>query len=234
VTIKETSTRFDTVRVNKWPSSTLAGWQWYGVVVEGVSHPARNCILHFCINALNIYCIFPYTRQPLLLASLKPTRLFPKSQPMEYFKSIHHVCWMYLNQIAISANLSLHRKYTSKFMELRTVSAEIPDTTNLHAHKMSASTTSSHVKQITLLVIQPSHLFHKYKKDLWFTFNYIWLKLGSLRTYSTITLATKLTTTKCYQAQRRSILPTLYIPTSIATKGLNPTESAGHGLRTYR
>jgi hypothetical protein len=75
VTVKETSKWSDTVRVNKWPSSTFAGWRRYGVVMEGVSHPARNCIFHFSINALNIYCIFPYTRQPLLLASLKPTRL---------------------------------------------------------------------------------------------------------------------------------------------------------------
>ena len=131
---------------------------------------------------------------------------------MEYFKFIHHAgcIWIEVKSLQtcsytgnIPPNLWNSKQYVRNL---------IPDTTNLHAHKMSASTTSSHVKQITLLVIRPSLLFHECKKDLRFPLNNIWLKLGSLRTYKTITLATKFTTMQRHQAQRRSILPTLIIP----------------------
>jgi len=50
------------------------------------------CILHFSMTVLNIYCTFTFTQQTILLASLKNRPLlFPKSQAVEYFKSIHHL-----------------------------------------------------------------------------------------------------------------------------------------------
>jgi len=47
-TFKETSRSLIQERVNTWPSSMLTWWwrRWWlcGVITEGVSHPARNCV----------------------------------------------------------------------------------------------------------------------------------------------------------------------------------------------
>jgi hypothetical protein len=173
--------------------------------MEGVLKPAHNCILHFNINALNIYCIFPYTRQTLLLASLKPTRnLFLNlkqwniSNPYIMYVRCTWIEVQSLQTSSYTGNIPPNlrnakqyvRKLNSRYYELaRTQYVRFN-------HKQPRQANYS----ICNLVIHPSHLFHESKKDLRFPLNNIWLKLGSLRTYRTITKATKLTTTNHHQA----------------------------------
>jgi hypothetical protein len=83
-------------------------------------------ILHFSTSSLNIHSIFPYTKQLLLLSSLKPTPLLflnPKQWniPNPY---IMYVLCVHLYRIAISAHLLLHRKYTCKSVELQKIRAQ--------------------------------------------------------------------------------------------------------------
>ena len=78
------------------------------------------CIKYFSVTALNIHCILPSTQQPQLLASLKPTWLLflnPKQWNISNPYTIYVLC-VHLYRSAISANLFLHRKYTSRSMEL--------------------------------------------------------------------------------------------------------------------
>jgi len=87
---------------------------------------------------------------------------------------------------------------------------------------MSAYTTRNHVKQSTLLAIHPSHLLQEFKLDRKSPINNIRSTLWPLLTYSTAAKATNLTTKNTKQAQRRSILLTLFMSLSIAAKRLNP------------
>ena len=88
--------------------------------------PVIVFILQFSINPLNIYRTFPYTQQPLLLATLTPTQLLLLN-PKQYNISnpdIMYVLCVHLYRTAISTNLFLHRKYTSKPTELQTIIAQ--------------------------------------------------------------------------------------------------------------
>jgi hypothetical protein len=66
-----------------------------------------------------------YTTTAIICQSEAHATYIPKQETMEYFKSVHHVCKRCLYRSAISTNLFLHRKYTSKFMELQTMRTQI-------------------------------------------------------------------------------------------------------------
>jgi len=94
--------------------------------MEGVSLPARNCILHVSLKALNIYCIFPYTQQQPYLASLKPTRLLllnPKQWNISnpYITYVSCVCAFVSKCNICKLVPKPEKKNTSKSMELETI-----------------------------------------------------------------------------------------------------------------
>ena len=128
-TFKETSRSLIQEWVDKWPSSMLTRWRrwWCGAVMAFDTLRVTVRILHFSINSLNIYCIFPYTQQPLLLASQKPTRLLFLNPKQWNILNPHimYVLCVHLYRSAISANLFLHRKYTSKSMGIQTMREKI-------------------------------------------------------------------------------------------------------------
>jgi hypothetical protein len=80
-------------------------------------------ILHFSINALNIYCMFPYTQQPPLLANLKTSLLLFPNPKQRNISNPHimRVLGVHLYRSTIPANLFLHRIYTFKSMEIQTI-----------------------------------------------------------------------------------------------------------------
>jgi hypothetical protein len=95
-TFKETSRSLIQEWVNKWPSSMLTRWRrwWCGVVMEGVSHPARNCsYLIFQYKGAKYLLHIPlYSSAAIISQPQTYATSIPKSEAMEYFKSIYHVC----------------------------------------------------------------------------------------------------------------------------------------------
>jgi len=119
----------------------------------------------------------------------------PKSQATEYFKSVHHVRKLYSYQCVIPTNLFLHRKYTSKSMELQTMRAHIKfQILRTGTYTMFSYTTRSHDQQSTPLEIHPSHFFHECKIDHMFPLNNIWTKYWTIHTYITTPQARNLIT----------------------------------------
>ena len=172
--------------------------------MEGVSHPTHNCILHISINALNIYCIFPYTRQPLLLASLKLTRLLflnPKQWNISNPYIMYVGCmWIDVQSLQTSSyagnthpNLWKSKQYVRKLNSRYYELARAQNVRFNHKQPRQANYSIDNSSKSLITRMQK-------KKDLRFPLNNIWLKHGSLRTYSTTTHATKLSTMKSHQA----------------------------------
>ena len=158
----------------------------------------------------------------------------PKSQATEYFKSVHHVCKLYSYQCVISTNLFLHRKYTSKSMELQTMRAHIKfQILRTGTYRIFSYTTRSHDQQSTPLVIHRSHFFLEGKIDHMFPLNNIWTKYWTIHTYITTPQATNLTITNTTTVSVAScnaihndelVWP---VATSITTKRLDPHRLSG-------
>jgi hypothetical protein len=107
----------------------LRRWRrwWCSVVMDGVRHSARNCAyLTFQHKGAKYLLHIPlYPTTAITSRSQAYATSSPKSQTMEYFKSTHHVRVVYLYRSAISANLLLHWKYTSKSMVIQTMRTKI-------------------------------------------------------------------------------------------------------------
>ena len=141
--------------------------------------------VHFSINALNFYCIFPYNKQPLLLASLKPTRLLflnPKQWNISnpYIIYVGYVFLTKCNTCKLVPTPEICLQIYGTPNNVRTNSG--PDTTNVNVNKKSA-------------YITHSHFFQECKTDLRFPLNNVRSTLWSLCICSTIAQSTKLTTT---------------------------------------
>ena len=101
-TFKETSRSLIQERVNTWPSSMLTFWRrwWWlcGVVMDGVSHPARNCAqLTFQYKGAKYLLYIPlYPATAIFSQSQAYGTSIPKSKAIEYFISIHHVCSVWI------------------------------------------------------------------------------------------------------------------------------------------
>jgi hypothetical protein len=228
-TIKETSISLIPGRVNKWPISMIARlrrrlrlrlrlrllllrrrrrrwwwwwWWWYGVVMADVSHCTRNCTyLTFRHKCAKYLLHIPLQPTPPISQSQAYATSTPKSQAKEYFKTILHVCRMCicievqsLQTCSYTGNIHPNlwnskqcvRKLNSRYYELaRTQNVRLHPTQPRQANYSIGNSSS--------------HLFHECKKGLRFPLNNIWMKLGSLHTYRTITQATKLSTTNSHQ-----------------------------------
>jgi len=113
-------------------------------------------ILYFNIKGPNTYCIFPYTQQPLLLASLKPMRLLflnPKQQNISN-PYIMYVACVFVSKCNICKLVPTPEIYLENYGTLKKYVRRLNSRYYEHERKQNVQKQPS-----VLLAIHPSHLF---------------------------------------------------------------------------